>query len=537
MLAPKPSPAVPSTRNTDEAPFAARLFAAAQKRSASDSSPVRSDEGRNPGVDVQVSKATTGNEARTTPAEFTGLEAGERDFAAEDQHFAESLQAETISYLTVFPFRLVNNDNQSVTGNGQAPGAETGISRLLDGVPQGTASPGPAIQVIGPSAQPAAQSTPPGTEKTSSSSPLQAASTANSGNATGVQTAPPAFTVASAGAATGFAFSLSTVNPQQPIPKNGPTEEQSETSPLTAAFAKTTTSPETQAAAAPLVQQGLSKIVNTDYGQIITFQKSSEAEEMAVTMAPSEPRTIISGTAGQRQDANSAYIHSHLPSESPKVLTDSGSPLQQENPSNQPQGQDQQIGPEQALAAKVQATAGQDGSPLLFSHQMAANQPGASTTAGDTSSLMRLSSGLSVPDGTVMDQVITHFSVDRKLDTSAINLKLYPQELGELRMEIKVEQDNIKAHIIVQTPQAQEMLDRHMPRLREALAHQGLQLQQIEVTVTSDYNTDSHRFQEGSGQQMNRPAYARAPREAFHLDQREEQEEVTSPPRNLSVLI
>ncbi len=46
-------------------------------------------------------------------------------------------------------------------------------------------------------------------------------------------------------------------------------------------------------------------------------------------------------------------------------------------------------------------------------------------------------------------------------------------------MEIKVEQDNIKAHIIAQNPQAQEMIDRHPPRLREALELQGLNLQQI----------------------------------------------------------
>ena len=137
--------------------------------------------------------------------------------------------------------------------------------------------------------------------------------------------------------------------------------------------------------------------------------------------------------------------------------------------------------------------------------------------------MYRLPSGNFVPEGTVADQMIAHFSVNKRLESGSINLKLYPQELGELRMEIKVEQDNVKAHIIAQSPQAQEMIDRHMPRLREALEQQGLHLQQVEVTVAAQDNASGERFQDSSArQQSGRPANSHNAQTRFEQQLEEE---------------
>jgi flagellar hook-length control protein FliK len=133
----------------------------------------------------------------------------------------------------------------------------------------------------------------------------------------------------------------------------------------------------------------------------------------------------------------------------------------------------------------------------MFAHTRSGLQTTSSGAPVD-SSMFRLSSGSTVPEGTVVDQMIAHFSVNKRLETGTVNLRLYPQELGELRMEIKVEQDNIKAHIIAQNPQAQEMIDRHLPRLREALEQQGLNLQHVEVTIAAHDNTGNERFQDSS---------------------------------------
>jgi flagellar hook-length control protein FliK len=142
-----------------------------------------------------------------------------------------------------------------------------------------------------------------------------------------------------------------------------------------------------------------------------------------------------------------------------------------------------------------------DSEPLLFSHNPMTTPP--ITTGTQTElAMLRLPSGLMVPEGTVIEQLITHFSANRRLESGSISLQLHPRELGALRMEIKVEQDNIKAHITVQNPQAQEMIDRHLPRLREALEQQGLFLQQVEVTLAAEDNANGRRFQDNHPQQQ-----------------------------------
>lgn len=133
--------------------------------------------------------------------------------------------------------------------------------------------------------------------------------------------------------------------------------------------------------------------------------------------------------------------------------------------------------------------------------------------------------------------MIAHFSVNKRLESGSVNLKLYPQELGELRMELKVEQDNVKAHIIVQSPQAQEMIDRHMPKLREALEQQGMHLQQIEVTVAAQDNGNGERFQDSSAwQQTNRSVNLPSTQTLFEHQLEEELGSEEQTDNNLSVI-
>jgi flagellar hook-length control protein FliK len=105
-------------------------------------------------------------------------------------------------------------------------------------------------------------------------------------------------------------------------------------------------------------------------------------------------------------------------------------------------------------------------------------------------------------------------------------------------MEIKVNQDNIKAHIIAQNPQAQEMIDRHLPRLREALAQQGLHLQQVEVTLAAHDNTGGERFQESSAWRQPTSSRHHTPpdRPVFSLETDESSGEDHSIANTLSVL-
>jgi flagellar hook-length control protein FliK len=289
-------------------------------------------------------------------------------------------------------------------------------------------------------------------------------------------------------------------------------------------------------------QQNNEQIVQNKYGQIITIHQLSEPEEMAAaTGIAGQP--AATDTSGQSKEVNSNYIRSHLPNDAPKTVANENHTKQQDTTKdNQPKGTntaealaDGLSQTEQTATPKPQFTIGTENQPLVFAHQRTSAPLAASTSSTDALTL-RLPSGLTVPDGAVVDQMLSHFSVNKQLESGTINLKLHPQELGELRMEIKVEQDNIKAHIVAQNPQAQEMIERHLPRLRETLAQQGLQLQHIEVTVAAHDNAGGERYQDNSRQQLNQSQHKSTSQSMFTLDAEEEMVESASSVNNLSVL-
>ena len=210
---------------------------------------------------------------------------------------------------------------------------------------------------------------------------------------------------------------------------------------------------------------------------------------------PTAAATPLAATGQQvRQDTDTLAIRSHLPAEAPaSVRAEAG----RQDPANSGAGQDNaptDPGARQAAAVQPLAGAGQDEAPVRFGLRPEIAAATTATATGADPAALRLPSGLIVPDTAVMDQVLAHLSLQRRLASTTVHLRLNPQELGELRMEIKVEQDNIKAHIIAQNPQAQEMIDRHLPRLREALELQGLNLQQVSVTLAGGDHADSQRF-------------------------------------------
>ncbi len=238
----------------------------------------------------------------------------------------------------------------------------------------------------------------------------------------------------------------------------------------------------------------------------------------------------------QPRDANSNYIHSNLPGVNVKAESESSNKnAQQQNGEGQKNmAKDAISQAEQAAAAK----SSQD-TPLIFSldqERTSGLMPQGQTNS--TSLMLKLPSGTEVPQSQVMNQVIDRFTLNRTLESGNITLKLYPEELGELRMEIKVEQDNIKAHITTQNPQVQEILDRHLPRLREALEQQGLNLEQMKVTVAADDDSSGQLFQEHfDSQQPKRSQRSNTDQLTFSLDQDTQDEgEDAERQQNLSVL-
>ncbi|SDZ74150.1 hook-length control protein FliK [Desulfuromusa kysingii] len=145
---------------------------------------------------------------------------------------------------------------------------------------------------------------------------------------------------------------------------------------------------------------------------------------------------------------------------------------------------------------------------LVQQSQQNFNAQGQSQVQGlETNKLMpqtpvvQLASGQQVPESQVIDQVVTHLSGSVNGDTGRMVLRLQPAELGSLKLELIVEGDRIKANLHAQTHQVQEVLERNLPQLRNALAEQGLKIDQFQVNV--DQQQQDGQFENLSQQQQN----------------------------------
>ena len=459
-------PAAASAQTGQEGSFASNLKAASEQRAAtarSTESTTRQPDGRN-GNNQSPGSGDDGE--ATEQADTAALETGLNGSAgAALQQPASEAKA------------------QIAAGEGKVNGNESAVARMLSAL---TATEATAIPNNGPQSLPVQQigvtnelST--ATQDTATAN--QGAQTTNSGETS--------------------ALALDKNSPQ-PQPTVSFATESHQTAEQNLAAASLTSS---SAEEGIQVQEAAARsndplVVQNKYGQIITIHQGTAVEEEAAASG----KTAASPSESQHLDVNHNYIKAHLPNEASQNKTEeNGAQHQNSSPKSQQQetvasvepAKEAQVMGEQPLIQKGQQNTLVESQPLVFAHTRSGVQTTSSGAPVD-SSMFRLSSGSTVPEGTVVDQMIAHFSVNKRLETGTVNLRLYPQELGELRMEIKVEQDNIKAHIIAQNPQAQEMIDRHLPRLREALEQQGLNLQHVEVTIAAHDNTGNERFQENS---------------------------------------
>lgn len=116
---------------------------------------------------------------------------------------------------------------------------------------------------------------------------------------------------------------------------------------------------------------------------------------------------------------------------------------------------------------------------------IAGPQPAAAPATPAAPAALQLPSGQSVPESEVLGQVLGRVQLGGPRPGSSISMKLHPEELGEVKLELVVEKDRVRALIVAQSQQVQEVLERHLPRLREALQQQGLKVDELQVSVDS----------------------------------------------------
>ena len=142
-------------------------------------------------------------------------------------------------------------------------------------------------------------------------------------------------------------------------------------------------------------------------------------------------------------DVNSNSIRSHLPNGTSPETTAEGDDRQQDALTKNRQQEtikftestkDGVVSDDQLMPPKGQSNLSPDNQPLLFALQRNNGQVTASTATMDSASF-HLPAGSTVPETAVVDQMIAQLSTNKRLESGTVNLKLHPQELGELRME------------------------------------------------------------------------------------------------------
>ncbi len=132
--------------------------------------------------------------------------------------------------------------------------------------------------------------------------------------------------------------------------------------------------------------------------------------------------------------------------------------------------------PQHGLAGQIQAAAGQQG--------VTAQQQARVDAAQQAQLPLQLTKELA------NDQVAEKVQMMMSKNLKNLDIRLDPPELGRMQIRMTMNNDLANVHFTVANPQARDLIEQTLPRLREMLAQQGMQL------------ADSSVQQQSSGQQI-----------------------------------
>ncbi|MCK6265482.1 flagellar hook-length control protein FliK [Vibrio sp. ZSDE26] len=98
------------------------------------------------------------------------------------------------------------------------------------------------------------------------------------------------------------------------------------------------------------------------------------------------------------------------------------------------------------------------------------------------------------------DQVAERVQMMMSKNLKNIDIRLDPPELGRMQIRMNMNGDNTTVHFNVSNPQAREVIEQSMPRLREMLAQQGVQLGDTSVQQQSAGQQQSRYAAQENGQ-------------------------------------
>ncbi|TDT68547.1 flagellar hook-length control protein FliK [Hypnocyclicus thermotrophus] len=87
---------------------------------------------------------------------------------------------------------------------------------------------------------------------------------------------------------------------------------------------------------------------------------------------------------------------------------------------------------------------------------------------------------------TVMEQIENGLKVNYNSQLKEMKIKLKPEELGEVEVKFKIENNIMKAEFVVQNQTVKEIIENKFNDLKENLLKQGIDAQEVNVYVSSD---------------------------------------------------
>ena len=94
----------------------------------------------------------------------------------------------------------------------------------------------------------------------------------------------------------------------------------------------------------------------------------------------------------------------------------------------------------------------------------------------------------------LFDRLSRSVQFQMRTGSGSIKIKLVPENLGSLKIELQVVKEGVKVVLLTDTPKAQGAVQGELNNLRQALEQQGLNIQEIEVGV--DPEAHQHQQQE-----------------------------------------
>ncbi|ASI88642.1 flagellar hook-length control protein FliK [Vibrio mediterranei] len=97
------------------------------------------------------------------------------------------------------------------------------------------------------------------------------------------------------------------------------------------------------------------------------------------------------------------------------------------------------------------------------------------------------------------DQVAERVQMMMAKNLKHVDIRLDPPDLGRMQIRMSLNNDSATVHFTVQNQQTRDMVDQAMPRLREMLSQQGIQLADSSVQQQNQGQQQRHASHESSG--------------------------------------